>query len=282
MRNLFFLFIVFVAVSCQQAPRVLSEREFTEVYRDSLLRRYPEATFVITANLAIDGNYKGKSAKHFLDNAYKDYKMRPDSIVSVIQHFMASSSYVYHLDDEVEAIHIIPVIKPAGYLTDVLRQMGANVKKEDLSVVYDEYNDQLIVMYMVDSETSLRSLTKTDLSKLGISKDTLLNMAVRNLRAVLPEVKLLGDSDTYMITAGGNFEVSLILFPKIWTKENLKVNGDFVIAIPNRDLLLVTGSKNSKGISKLKELIANSYTNGNYPISDRLFRWNGKKFEVFD
>lgn len=85
-----------------------------------------------------------------------------------------------------------------------------------------------------------------------------------------------------MVNAGGVYEASLILLPSIWTKENFPVDGDFIVAIPTRDLLMITGSKNKEGIDKLKEIVNDAYTNGNYQVSSNLFRWTGKTFEKYE
>lgn len=85
-----------------------------------------------------------------------------------------------------------------------------------------------------------------------------------------------------MITAGGFHEASLILLSSLWTKENFDVDGDIVAIIPNRDILIVTGSNNKQGISKLKEMANDFYQTGNYSISPFLFKWNGYKFERFN
>ena len=47
-------------------------------------------------------------------------------------------------------------------------------------------------------------------------------------------------------------------------------------------MLIITGSKNKTGIDKIKEIAADSYKTGNYQISDQLYRWTGKKFEIYE
>jgi hypothetical protein len=59
------------------------------------------------------------------------------------------------------------------------------------------------------------------------------------------------------------------------------VKGDVVVAIPNRDMLLVTGSKDEVNLKWLKAKAQQSYDSGSYQISPSLFRWNGKNFLKF-
>ena len=58
------------------------------------------------------------------------------------------------------------------------------------------------------------------------------------------------------MSAGGNYEASLLLIDDIWSSGQVKVNGDIVVAIPTRDVLLVTGSRNRSGLKRVRELAA--------------------------
>jgi uncharacterized protein YtpQ (UPF0354 family) len=61
----------------------------------------------------------------------------------------------------------------------------------------------------------------------------------------------------------------------------MPVDGDFVIAIPNCDLLLITGSNNKAGIQKIKEIANRAFLTGNCQVSEYLYKWCGHKFEKF-
>jgi uncharacterized protein YtpQ (UPF0354 family) len=52
-----------------------------------------------------------------------------------------------------------------------------------------------------------------------------------------------------MITAGGDYEASLLLFDDIWSGGQIKVEGDIVVAVPAKNVLLITGSQNRKGLA---------------------------------
>jgi uncharacterized protein YtpQ (UPF0354 family) len=61
----------------------------------------------------------------------------------------------------------------------------------------------------------------------------------------------------------------------------MDVKGDTVVAIPNRDLLLVTGSQNPHGIEKLKQMAKESATAGAYRLTQKLFVYRNGKFDEF-
>ena len=74
---------------------------------------------------------------------------------------------------------------------------------------------------------------------------------------------------------------SLLLLDDIWSGGKLKLSGEIVIAIPTRDVLLVTGSDNKDGVKKLRELAKKTAADGPYSLTDRLFVYRGGKFERF-
>ena len=59
------------------------------------------------------------------------------------------------------------------------------------------------------------------------------------------------------------------------------MKGDIVVAVPTRDALLVTGSKNRKGLAALRELAAKFAAEGSNPISDKLFVYRDGRFKKF-
>ena len=61
----------------------------------------------------------------------------------------------------------------------------------------------------------------------------------------------------------------------------MDIKGDFVIGIPNRDVLLVTGSEDQAGIDKAKSIIKKSLAESwSYPVSSELFIYRDGKFEL--
>ncbi|MEO7044426.1 MAG: DUF1444 family protein, partial [Ferruginibacter sp.] len=177
---------------------------------------------------------------------------------------------------------IVPIIKPVEYLGEirnVAKKMGGGKNVEG---VYEKYNDQLIIVYAEDRKNSIRYLTHEDVKTLAINEDSITTIAIDNLDKLLTSIQRKGGDGVFMLTAGGDYEASIILLSDVLNKESLPVNGDFVIAIPNRDMLLITGSNDKAGISKIKEVAAKSFATGDHNVSEYLYKWNGNKFEKFE
>jgi uncharacterized protein YtpQ (UPF0354 family) len=257
----------------------MTERKFTELYISEMSKKYTDVKYKIISDLAVDADYKGKEFSHYLDNAYKDYKMQPDSLDQVIARYVSSAIELYKGPEPINVDDIVPIIKPTDHL-EGLKQLSKEIGKEQEPwIVYEEYNSALIIVYAENTKKSIRYFTKEDFDKLKIPRDSLRALATRNLDRVLPEIQSKGENGTFMITAGGDFEASLVLLTSIWNNENFKVKGDFVIAIPNRDILMVTGSKDEQGIKTIKDITDESFETGNYQVSPYLFKWEGVKFE---
>ena len=92
---------------------------------------------------------------------------------------------------------------------------------------------------------------------------------------------------TYMLVADGSYEASLLLFDEIWTGDiwhdsGLPLSGDPVIAVPARDVLLVTGSRDERGLATLRRIAAEIVASEPYRLTDRLFIYREGRFRAFD
>lgn len=259
-----------------------SVKEFTKLYFDSLVSRFPNAKFSIVDDSTIKSRVQENDLTISVDNAFREYKSEPDSLQQVLSKYISVVSELFNPKEKIDIDRIVPIIKPLEYLNG-LREKAKNMgATKDIEGVYEKYNDQLIIAYAQDSKSSIRYLLKDDLKTLSINLDSLRAIAARNLNKILTNIQRRSDNGVYMLTASGDYEASLILLDNVLTKENLPVNGDFVIAIPNRDLLLIAGSNDKAGIQKIKRIAAESFQTGSYQVSEYLFKWNGHKFEKFE
>jgi len=114
-----------------------------------------------------------------------------------------------------------------------------------------------------------------------IEPGELRSLACENLKRLLPKIEYHGTNGLYMVTAGGNYEASLLLLDSIWHGGQMEVQGDIVVAIPTRDLLLVTGSKDARGIEKVKQMVKKATSRGAYRLIPQLFVYRNGKFEEY-
>lgn len=278
MRLILLSLTVLAVISCNSPSpgATLTAEEFQKIYLDSLKRRHPDVEFVLNSDFSITAKKGEKEFKHNLDNVYIACKASPGLAKNIISEYISSTADLYAADEKIDITNIIPVIKPVEYLDEVY-SLGKDGK--GFQIFFEKYNDQLIVVYAENSEISFRFLSEADIASVAVPKDSIKALALRNLDRILPEIERNGGEGVYIVNAGGFFETSLLLLPSIWKKEKFPVDGDFIVAAPNRGILMITGSNNKDGIRKIKEIAADAYENEGYPVSEHLYRLKGRKFE---
>ena len=69
----------------------------------------------------------------------------------------------------------------------------------------------LIVNYAVDLPSHFAFINAWQLAEHGMTEDELHRLAMGNLPKRLPPIELHGEAPKFMVTAGGNFEATLLL-----------------------------------------------------------------------
>ncbi|MGF6906151.1 DUF1444 family protein [Fusobacterium sp. PH5-44] len=273
------LVILPLLFSCGDNTKIMNEKEYAKYYQKELQKVFTEVDFKITGYLAITGKHNDLDYQHFLDNSYNEYKQNPDNINNIIAKYINASVEIYAPKAPINMSRIVPVIKSRKYLDEMKKLMEKDGKNK---VFYEDYNEDLVIMYAEDKPNSISYFNNESYKEIGIPKEELLNNSIENLLKMLPNIKKDSKNGTYMIIADGDYEATLILWKGLWTKENFDVDGDFIIAIPNRDLLLITGSENKEGIDRIRKIAIESHKTGSYEISPYLYKWNGEKFERYE
>lgn len=272
------LFTVVAACQSSSSSPLLSEQEFCRVFCDSLNHRFPAVKFRVINEHTIIGELHGKEVTLFADNAYEAYRKDKYTLVPTLQRYLNSYGEDHGREIALQADNVVPVVRGVQELQQLKVYIARQkIKDSVINMLHENYNEDLSICYAIDTKYSVSYLAEKDFDSLGIARDSLRTVAIRNLRSRL-DIKREGADGVYLLVADGNYESSLILLPELWKKEELLVDGDFVVAVPCRDVLLITGSRNKDGIKKLNELASKYYEENSYFISKKLFRWDGKKF----
>ena len=201
-----------------------------------------------------------------------------DSVHRYVQAILESQD----TDKTPERSQIVPIIKDRAWLKEIERNSKASGVKGSADYLHQELNEELFVFYAEDRPQSVRFLTADAVRAANVSQEELRNLAVTNLKALLPRIELSEIPPMLMLTAGGDYEASLLLFDSIWSSGQIKVEGEIVVAIPARDVLIITGSKNKAGLKKLRETAKKVASEANYTLTDKLFVYRDGKFVVFN
>ena len=145
---------------------MLTEKEFAEEYLLTLKNDNPEVLYSLSPDLGIIAKYKGKDYRHFPDNAYREYTFEPDSIEQVLKKFSQTAHELYQESEVVDINNIIPVIKPTSFLDDI-GQLGEASDSIKPTVVHQQYNDKLLIVFAEDKEHGIHYFTQKNFQKLN-------------------------------------------------------------------------------------------------------------------
>lgn len=255
--------------------KLLTETEFSEKFTKELMKKVIGLKVISISNLEIRTEYENSNDyKHFLNNCYSEYTNEPKSINETIEKYLSGASEIYLPEENVKPERILPIIKDKRFVED-LRQINPEFAQNH---IYEPYNDEIFIFYAEDRENSIHYISRNDIEKIDFLEENLRQKSIENLENLI-SIERHGENGYYMITAGGNYESSLILLD-IWENENFPVNGDFVIGIPARDVLFVTGNKDAENLHKLYDSIKKINETGDHIVSDKMFEIKNGKFET--
>lgn len=163
---------------------------------------------------------------------------------------------------------------PKGVPADV------TLSEED-SPVDRPFVADLVVMYAFDVGTHYEIVANRDLKRLGISKDELHDRAIQNLRSLRLEVRAHQGARIMMLTAGGNYEATLLLLPEVWESVAQMVAGQVVVSVPARDVVYVTGDATPENLSELRQWTSKMLEQADKPLSRAFIRRGGAGWEAY-
>jgi uncharacterized protein YtpQ (UPF0354 family) len=221
----------------------------------------------------------GKESTAFLNNLWLKYKNGNEDRAGLIEKYIRFAQDVGKREQPPDRGSIVAMIKDTQYV-EVIR--GSSKK------VTEHLCADLWIVYAVDKQETITTLTREQVFNAGVVEDELKGLAIANLRRILPEVQRHGDGPWYLLTAGGDYVRSLLLFDEIWDQLADTVKGQIVATVPTRDVLMFTGSESAEGVQAIRERSADICSRsrglgsrGSHAISDTLIIRNNGAWRVF-
>lgn len=265
------------------AGQAISPERFTDEFVAALSKALPSHTIVVTEPLRLKlQTSDGKESFAFLDNAYNQYLSDPSEKAVIIDRYLASAVETASKSEGLNPQRIIPVIKDAAWIEEMKRAGKNGGLEEPPRQIVDDFNGDLVIVYAEDTPTNTSYFSLDKLKDTGIDRKELRDLAISNLRKLLPPVETHSGELVSMLTAGGDYVASLLLFDELWRDGKLAVDGEIVVAVPSRDVILFTGSNNKEGLKKLQELASRAVAEGSYTLTNQLFVYRNGKFQRFE
>jgi uncharacterized protein YtpQ (UPF0354 family) len=259
-----------VASSDRLSPRAFAE-EFAKAFRDAV----PSATIELAGDLEVIVRRSGGAIRTVnLGNFYTIYSNEPERLKDLIQTQVAM--LVSPSRTTLDPARVIPVVKDREWLRQYQEKVKAAGGKQEQLV--EELNSELVISYAEDTPHAMYHLTTDDYSG-DLRK--LRAFAIKNLLRVLPKIEIRVPNEyVSIVSAGEDYTPSLLLLDDLWTGGQIKVKGEIVVAVPARDVILVTGSRSGK-MTNFRAFAAELYAKGPYSLSDRLFVYRNNTFTTY-
>lgn len=113
-------------------------------------------------------------------------------------------------------------------------------------------------------------LEEEDMAILGMLPDEVLAIATENLRTRLPPVQRHGKVGAEMLTCGGRYESSLVLFDDLWESLQEEISGDIVACVPAGDRCFLTGTAVPGGVERMRTTAERALAETTNPVSATL------------
>lgn len=155
---------------------------------------------------------------------------------------------------------IYPVIRSTSFPTEVTN---------GIKLVCDEHTAETRIYYALDLEQKYTLIDEDILKETGWTKQELKEKALFNLRGLENNWKedVVAGNYFYFISPTDGYGASRILNQSLIQEFAQKAEGDFCLATPHQDVLVLADLRNSTGYDILGQMALQFYTNGKMPIT---------------
>lgn len=232
-------------------PAMLKDEELCAEFMRLLQEANPAATVEKVDDLEVKfTDEKGTAKTYFLNNCRKLVAVDPANAGEIIANFIKA----YDTGPPQVPEAIVPVVKDVAWVEEMLAVRRAHGAK-DPNFATEPLNDELVVVYALDSVRGLSFLSREQLTQILPDPSGVRALALENLERILPKFDKRGSNGFFLLQAGGNFEASLLLLDRVWSQTEFAVKGDYVVGVPTRDIVVITGSNEKEGLKRAREYV---------------------------
>lgn len=166
-------------------------------------------------------------------------------------------------------------VRPSSYLQQSAAATGKTVRSWPLS-------GGLVIMPVLNSPRTTRSLNEEDFKKLGLSAEQVLQLGrdnlVRTLAPLMTQARVAKHGQIGNLT-GDAYESSRLALHDSWTPLAEAQGGALIVAAPARDAVFYVGEDTPQAIDALRALVSDVMKKVPVPLSPELLRWTKAGWE---
>lgn len=209
----------------------------------------------------------------------KAEKGNPEEIVGDLVNQIAIVIEAAQQRDQVLLIskerEIYPVMRSSSFPTET---------KGGQPLIYDDHTAESRIYYAVDLGQSYTLIDESQLEDAGWTKQQLKEKALFNLHGLSQEAKLdeVAGNRFYFISPGDGYAASRILNQSLIEGYARQAEGEFCLAIPHQDVLVLADIMNDHGYDILQQVTLSFYREGDMPITMLPFKYEqGELIPIF-
>jgi uncharacterized protein YtpQ (UPF0354 family) len=222
-----------------------------------------------------------KSSDHyfFLNNVYQEYQRLPKSEhENLIRSFLTTwhTSSLKAPEEFADAkADLLPALRARSFFEIDIHRVADNFRAK-MDVSHQIIAEHLAVSLVYDLPQSMMTVNSELLDQWGVTFYEAMEVAKDNLRQNTREFVKAGEM--YAIVSGDAYDSSrMILLDFI---RDLKVAGDTIAMVPNRETLYVCGTEDEAGLAMMATLTKENVQHERN-ISGMAFRLTGDEWEVW-
>lgn len=256
---------------------------FAKLFLAEARRVRPQSTFVYNEH-SFSIHYDADGIVN-LTNFYQEYLQLPKerqgpALTQFAQALLISDNFQLPADFEDVHPDLLPVVRSRMYFESVRLQTATAHKtlRSADNFPHQVLAGNLAVSLVYDLPQVMQTILNEQLEMWGVSLYEALEAATENLKQMGGiQVMQLGKG-SYVSCCGDNYDASRLLLNGFL--DQLQVEGDLIAMVPNRDLLIITGSEDLDGQEKMLALAFQSLQQPR-PISTITFRREEDGFAVW-
>lgn len=264
--------------------KTLTRERFAEVFA----RRLSEtpgisAVSYEAASFQLRFQINGSNQLAHLQNAYAEAEKAPANLDAIIDYYVKAQLESTRQTDDLETNRgdLLPMVQPHCYFSVGELMIQANYPDaKPVKIPYGELAPGLAVAVAIDGTRAKAAATRNNLEQWGLSLEQGLMIAVDNLRD-RTDAKFREEANGLFVSQWNDtYDASRLLLQDMLCR--LKIRGEPVIGIPNRNRLVVAGSKDPEALFKLANTVAYCVKNEPRPMYAGLLQLDQGRWQPFD
>ena len=233
-----------------------SKEKFAKLFIQGIQRAGEKRKLVYDPQQSCVTVVDASGRRMYLDNIYPEYSSTPPAAqAETMRRFVRSwfDSEKSMPDEYGDASHdLLPAIRSRAYFA-AFSLMTRIEGKQASDIPYQILGEDMAISLVYDFRDAMRSIGDGDLKRWSVSLYEALEVARDNLQQ-LPS-RFVGPQQgpgVYLSVTNDNYDAARLLL--LDTIRQFQVRGEYVAMVPNRDTLIVTGSKDVEGVKGMAAL----------------------------